>query len=144
MKVLDLNVWLAASWARHVHHRIAKRFVDAEDDELAFCRVTELGFLRLTTNASVMGPDVRTRRQAWDALLQWQADPRVRFLPEPRGLAPLWIAISKRDDSSHLLWTDDYLAAFAQAADADLVTLERAAHGRYPSVHVITLGATGT
>jgi len=47
--------------------------------------------------------------------LALQDDPRVRFLPEPRGLAPLWITLSKRNDKSHLLWTDDYLAAFAQA-----------------------------
>ena len=40
MKLLDVNVWLAASWARHRHHALAKKWVDREDDELAFCRVT--------------------------------------------------------------------------------------------------------
>lgn len=47
--------------------------------------------------------------------------------------------MSKRDDHSHKLWTDDYLAAFAQAAHADLVTFDRGMHGRYPSVKVVTL-----
>ena len=141
MKLLDVNVWLAASWGRHVHHAIAKRAVDAEDDELAFCRVTEMALLRLLTNPAAMGPDARTRREAWDVVLALQADPRVRFLAEPRGLAPLWIAFSKRDDRSHLLWTDDYLAAFAQAADLEFVTLDRGLHGRYPSVRVRTLVA---
>lgn len=139
MKLPDINLWLAASWARHVHHAVAKRVIDAEDDELAFCRVTEMALLRLLTNPAVTGTDVRTRREAWDIVLALQADPRVRFLPEPRGLAPLWIAFSKRDDKSHRLWTDDYLAAFAQAADFDLVTLDRALHERYPSVRVVVV-----
>jgi toxin-antitoxin system PIN domain toxin len=137
MKLLDVNVWLAAVWARHVHHRAAKQFVDGSEDELAFCRVTEMALLRLVTNPAVTGKDVRTRRQAWDLLLALHADPRVRFLGEPRGLAPLWIALSKRDDGSHLLWTDDDLAAVAQAADLDLVTMDRGIHGRYPSGRVV-------
>jgi toxin-antitoxin system PIN domain toxin len=139
VKLLDVNVWLAAVWARHVYHPAAKRFVDGEEHDLAFCRVTEAALLRLMTNPSVTGRDVRTRRQAWDVVLAIQNDPRVRFLPEPPGLAPLWLAFSKRDDTSHLLWTDDYLAAFAQAADLALVTFDRAMHGRYPSVRVVTL-----
>lgn len=140
MTLLDVNVWTAALWANHEHHRIAQHWLsEHEDEELAFCRVTELGVLRLLTNAAVTGTDVRTRRQAWDVLLELQQDPRVRFLQEPRDLAPLWMALSKRDDYSHKLWTDDYLAAFAQAAHADLVTLDRSMHGRYPSVRVVTL-----
>ena len=47
-----------------------------------------------------------------------------------------WRAISARDDKSHKLWTDDYLAAFAQASDATLVTLDRKMPARYPSVRV--------
>jgi toxin-antitoxin system PIN domain toxin len=139
MKLLDVNVWLAAAWGRHVHHRIAKKWMDAEDDDLLFCRVTELAFLRLVSNRAVTEDDALTRRQAWDQLLALQADPRIKFVPEPRGLAPLWIAFSKRDDRSHLLWTDDYLAAFAQAADAQLVTLDAGLLARYPSVDVTIL-----
>ena len=139
MKLLDVNVWLAAAWARHVHHHIAKRFIDSEDSDLVFCRVTELAFLRLVSNKAVTGDDALTRRQAWDLLLALQADPRIKFVNEPRGLAPLWIALSKRDDRNHLFWTDDYLAAFAQAMGAELVTFDRAIRARYPSVDVTLL-----
>ena len=72
-------------------------------------------------------------------MLALHADPRIKFVSEPRGLAPLWIAFSKRDDRSHLLWTDDYLAAFAQAASAELVTLDAGLRARYPSVEVTVL-----
>ena len=139
MNLLDVNVWLAAAWARHVHHAVAKSWIDAEEDDMAFCRVTELAFLRLTTSPAVTRNDGVTRRQAWNLLLVLQADPRVRFVEEPRGLAPLWIAFSKRDDRSLLLWTDDYLAAFAQAAGCRLVTLDTAVRARYPSVDVVVL-----
>ena len=139
MKLLDVNVWLAAAWARHVHHSIAKSFVDAEDADMVFCRITELAFLRLVTNRAVTGDDALTRKQAWDLLLALQDDPRIKFVQEPRGLAPLWIAFSKRDDRSHLLWTDDYLAAFAQTIGAELVTLDAGLRSRYPSVDVAVL-----
>lgn len=140
MTLLDVNVWLAAVWARHAKHPVAKRWVDDQDDELAFCRITEMGLLRLTTNPAVTGNDALTRRQAWDVLVRLQSDPRVRFLPEPAGLAPLWMAFSKRDDRSHLVWTDDYLAAFAQAAGLELVTFDKGMRARYPSVDVMSLG----
>jgi hypothetical protein len=67
------------------------------------------------------------------------ADARVRLLSEPDGLVRLWVTFSKRDDRDHLLWTDDYLAAFAGAADAELVTLDRVVGTRYPAVRVLVL-----
>jgi uncharacterized protein len=139
VKLLDLNVWLAGSWARHRHHDIAKAWVDQQIDELAFCRVTQMGLLRLITNPAITGRDALSRRQAWDAVDGLMADSRVRFLSEPETVVPLWKALSKKDDHDHLLWTDDYLAAFAQAVDADLVTLDGVFRKRYPSVRVIDL-----
>ena len=134
MKLPDVNVWLAAAWARHAHHDAARRWMDDEDHELVFCRVTEMSLLRWLTNPAVTSTDVRTRRQAWDIVMALQADPRVRFVQEPSGVAPLWMTYSKRDDRAHLLWTDDYLAAFAQAGDLELVTLDRKIPDRYPAV----------
>jgi predicted nucleic acid-binding protein len=78
-------------------------------------------------------------RQAWDAYAKLIADPRIRLLREPDNVEALWITFSKRDDKSHLLWTDDYLAAFAQGAEAELVTLDRSFKKRYPAVRVACL-----
>lgn len=139
MKLLDVNVWLGAAWARHRHHEIAKKWVDQQEDELAFCRVTQMALLRLITNPAITGRDVLSRRQAWDAVDQLMADSRVRFLAEPETLVPLWKAFSKKNDHDHLLWTDDYVAAFAQAIDADLVTLDSVFRSRYPAVRVVDL-----
>ena len=139
MKLLDVNVWLAAAWARHRHHDVARQWVDQQEDDLALCRVTEMAILRLLTNPAVTGRDAMSRREAWEVVEAFLADPRTRLLPEPDGLVPLWVMLSKRDDRHHLLWMDDYLAAFAQAANADLVTFERAFRTRYPAVPVICL-----
>ncbi len=136
MKLLDVNVWLAATWARHRHHKTAKRWLDDEEDDLALCRVTEMALLRLVTNPAVMDRDALTRRKAWDLVERLMSDPRVGFLTEPDGLVPIWVSFSKRDDRSHLLWTDDYLAAFAHAANAELVTSDGGFRTRYPAVRV--------
>ena len=139
MKLLDVNLWVAIVWASHAHHRIAKNWFDQEDDELVFCRVTQMGFLRIVTNPAVTGDEALSRRAAWDLLEKLMADQRISFLHEPQGLDALWIAFSKRDDKSHKLWTDDYLAAFAQAANAELVTFDRALSLRYASAYITCL-----
>ena len=139
MMLPDVNVWLAAVWARHVHHEAAKAHLGAAENGLAFCRVTQMALLRLVTNPAVCGKDALTRRLAWELYDRLTASPGIHFLTEPDGLLPIWVAFSKRDDRSHLLWTDDYLAAFAAVSDLELVTLDRALADRYPSVKVICL-----
>lgn len=136
MKLVDVGVWLAAVWGRHVHHPIAADWFDKEPDEIAFCRVTQMGMLRLLCNPGIMGGDAIDRSQAWRIYDQLWADERVLWVDEPAELDAVWRAISARNDKSHKLWTDDYLAAFAQASDAALITLDRKVAGRYPSVRV--------
>lgn len=63
----------------------------------------------------------------------------VVWLDETDLLDDAWRTFSARDDRHHKLWTDDYLAAFAQAAGARLITLDRAMAKRYPSVDVVTI-----
>jgi len=136
MKFLDVNVWTAAVYADHPHHDVARRWMDDVDDELAFCRITEMALLRHLSNPAVVGSGATSRSRAWDIVLALREDPRVHFLSEPPGLSALWMTHSKRDDRSHHLWTDDYLAAFAQAGNLELVTLDRKLAERYPAVRV--------
>ena len=42
-------------------------------------------------------------------------------------------------DPARVLWTDDYLAAFAQAGEFTLATLDTKLPRRYPSVRVESL-----
>ena len=50
----DINVWLAVAAPEHVHSGIAKSWWEQETGFIAFCRLTQLGFLRLMTTAAVM------------------------------------------------------------------------------------------
>jgi len=44
---------------RHVHNRAAMRWLEATGDiQLVFCRISQMGLLRLLTNRHVMGADV--------------------------------------------------------------------------------------
>ncbi|QPZ39242.1 TA system VapC family ribonuclease toxin [Paramicrobacterium chengjingii] len=136
MKLLDVGVWLAATWGRHVAHPSVRTWFDQQDSELAFCRVTEMGLLRLLSNPSIMREDALTRGATWSVLDRLRADDRVIHLEEPTNLESVWRTLSARDDTSHKLWTDDYLAAFAQARGLSVVTLDRAFAQRHQSVEV--------
>lgn len=115
---------------------------DAQAGELRLCRLTQMSLLRLLSNPAVMGGDVLARADAWKAVDQLRTDGRVVWAGEPPQLEQAWRAISARDDNSHKLWTDDYLAALAQAGGFVLVTLDGGFVARYPfvSVHTISLG----
>jgi toxin-antitoxin system PIN domain toxin len=137
--LLDVGVWLAAAWGRHAHHPVAADWINRQTDDLLFCRVTQMGLLRLLSNPAIMGEEAIDRSAAWRVFGQLWADERVLWADEPDDLDAVWRAISARDDKSHMLWTDDYLAAFAQTSGATLATLDRKIPARYPSVVVESL-----
>jgi toxin-antitoxin system PIN domain toxin len=123
----DINVWLALSLSRHAHHRVANEWFTSlpGDVELAFCRFTQMGLLRLVTTESVMGADTKSQRQAWrlyDDLIRNS----VRFLQEPDALEESFRTLAKLNTASPKDWADSYLAAFAVETGAVLVTFDRA------------------
>lgn len=139
MILLDVGVWLAAVWGRHARHPVVAAWFDQQSRGFVLCRVTQMSLLRLLSNPAVMGPDAMTRSAAWGVVDRLRTDGRVLWADEPPGVEPAWRAISARDDNSHRLWTDDYLAAFAQASDLTLATLDGGFARRYPSVRVVSL-----
>jgi toxin-antitoxin system PIN domain toxin len=141
VSLVDAGVWLAAIWGRHTHHRIAKQWFDEQPDDLILCRVTQMSLLRLLSNPAIMREDVVTRSEAWRIVDRIWSDNRVLWAAEPDHLESVFRAISARDDYSHILWTDDYLAAFAQASGASLATLDTKLKDRYPSVQVDQLAS---
>jgi len=124
----DVNVWLALTHSRHVHHSHAALWFDAAgDSSLFFCRFTQLGLLRLLTNPQVMGEETMTQRGAWAAYHRWFEDARVAFMPEPvsADFEHTFHAASLRERPATKLWADAYLAAFARIAGLSLVTFDR-------------------
>lgn len=136
MILVDVGVWLAAIWGRHAQHRVARRWFDEQSDDLILCRVTQMSLLRLLSNPAIMREDTVSRSEAWRVIDRLWSDNRVLWAEEPDHLEAVFRAISARNDSSHKLWTDDYLAAFAQASGASMATLDTKLKDRYPSVQV--------
>ena len=121
----DVNVWIALAADKHVHHSAARAwFAKVRDERLAFCRITQLAFLRLLTNNHVMQEEVMSPSGAWQIYRTLRSDWRVGYLDEPSGLAENWDEFTDGVLTSPNLWTDAYLCAFARAAELTLVTFD--------------------
>lgn len=109
--LLDVNVLVALAWPNHVHHERAHRWLATHQEAgWATCPLTQSGFVRVSSNASVM-PEARKPQEAI-ALLQ-----RIIELPD------------------HVFWEDDVslatsrhvarerLHGYRQVSDAHLLAL---------------------
>jgi toxin-antitoxin system PIN domain toxin len=126
----DVNVWLALASGRHVHNRPAAEWFDGIGyGQAIFCRITQMGILRLLTSARVMGVDVVTQPEAWRVYQKLAGDPRVSFSDEPAGLEEVWQRLSLEPRAATNLWTDAYLQAFAQLREFSVVTFDKGSAG---------------
>src|SRR5580704_3305686 len=127
----DINVWIALSSTRHAHHLKAVDWLRGQDEiDLAFCRYTQLGFLRLLTTEAVMGNDTLTQAQAWDEYDQWLKTGSVVVLEEPLRLEETLRSFARPSRSSPKEWADSYLAAFSVASGIRLVTFDQGLKSR--------------
>ena len=134
MHLLDINVWVALAFRQHRYHASALSWFNSVDQgPCCFCRLTQMGFLRLASNPQVMGNNAATLQQAWDAYDALWADPRVGYVDEPVGVESIWRSLTQAAAFSPKVWNDAYLAAFAQAIDFEIVTFD---HGfiQYPNL----------
>jgi toxin-antitoxin system PIN domain toxin len=123
----DVNVWLALAVETHQHHSVAKDWIQESDgDQLLFCRITEMGLLRLLTNARVMGGSPLTTLAAWNVRDQLLRDPFIHMADEPAQFQEHWRRTSRAGKIGPNFWTDAYLVSFCAAANCTLVTLDRA------------------
>ena len=92
----DVNVWIALAAERHTVHRAARHwFSNLQDEKLAFCRLTQLGFLRLLTNKHVMQEEVMRPNEAWEAYRILRMHQRIGYLAEPNELPEAWQAFTE-------------------------------------------------
>jgi hypothetical protein len=122
----DVNVWFALAVADHPHHQAALAWWNEESSIAGFCRLTQLGLLRLLTTAPAMGGQPLTNEEAWRVYDGFQSDSRVRLFPELPALEDLFRSFSSRSQASPKIWVDSYLAAHAAANQAVLVTFDQA------------------
>lgn len=125
----DINVWIALTVERHVHHTRAIKWFDSigGPGRLFFCRFTQLGFLRLLTLEAVMGlQEVMAQAEAWKTYDRWLQDERIGFLDEPPEIESAFRALTQSCQAAPKDWADSYLAAFAMSAQLTLVTFDQA------------------
>ncbi|HEV2350109.1 MAG TPA: TA system VapC family ribonuclease toxin [Terriglobia bacterium] len=122
----DINVWVALVSDRHVHHRMARDwFTATRPGGTAFCRVTQMGLLRLLTNSRVMAEDALNQRRAWAVYEQLARDPRVLFALEPPDIEPVWKKLTQSSFAPTPLWTDAYIAALALVHNFQVVSFDK-------------------
>jgi uncharacterized protein len=125
----DINVWIALTIERHVHHMRATEWFESisGSGRLFFCRFTQLGLLRLLTLEAVMGQkEVMAQAEAWKIYDRWLQDERISFLDEPAEIEAAFRGLTQSSQAAPKDWADSYLAAFAQAAQLTLVTFDQA------------------
>lgn len=118
--LLDTNVLLALAWPNHQHHAAAHRWFRAEARHgWATCAMTQLGFVRLSSNPSYTSAAVAPAQAA--ALLQeLLAHKRHRFWSSPAASKPAIYLQAL----GHQQVNDAYLVEVARAQRGRLVTLD--------------------
>jgi uncharacterized protein len=135
----DVNVWLALLNTQHPHHSAAKAYWDsAAGQRIAFCRITMLGLLRLSTNKTVMGGTPYTTLQAWQAYQAVIDLPEVSFVAEPPGIEVTLQKLTHLPKSGKPDWTDAYLAAFASLSGLRMVSFDKG-FKQYSGLTLLTL-----
>lgn len=125
-----MNVWLALATPEHVHAAPAKRWWEQETGSIAFCRLTQLGFLRLMTTAAAMDGKPLTIAEAWRVYDRFYEDDRVTLISEPADVEERFREKATGRSVSPKVWADAWLLAFAQAAEGMLVTFDKALSSR--------------
>lgn len=125
MYLPDVNLWIALAFDSHVHHSAAVTWFESSAQTSFFCRWTQQGFLRIATNPRALGDEAASLKEAWRLYDKILADPLTGYADEPRDLESNWRAYTQQESFTPKVWSDAYVAAFAQAAGLEVVTFDR-------------------
>lgn len=122
--LLDANLLIALTHSAHIHHTEAHAWFGAHPKRRwATCALTQLAFVRLTSNPKVVGSEI-TPAEAMQALATMAAQATHEYwpdAPEPLQLATLQSAALV----GHRQVTDAYLLGLATLRRQRLATLDR-------------------
>jgi uncharacterized protein len=124
--LLDVNALVALGIVNHEFHgRVASWIKSSRSLNLASCSITELGFLRVASQAPAYGFAVAQARTLLERLKR-AASSRFVFLPDARDIShlPNWVRTPKQI-------TDGHLSQLAKANGAMLATLDEKIPGSY-------------
>lgn len=125
--LLDVNVLIALTWGNHLHHALVHRWVERDVEhagslQWASCALTQLAFVRISSNARIL-PDAVSPRAACTMLQRLIAHPGHRYLSEAPALDDLsvWPTLGL---VGHRQVTNGYLLSLAIHQGARLATLD--------------------
>jgi len=121
--LLDVNVLIALLWPAHESHARAQRwFTQNAQQGWATCALTQLGFVRVTSNPGFSGRAV-SPRDALEVLRGTMSHPGHRFWTEDLGVTEALPQFGRRL-MGHQQITDAYLVALAIHKKGRLVTFD--------------------
>ena len=126
--LLDVNALVALGFNEHeFYERVVSWFhtLRPGEDEFATCAITELGFVRLLTQAPLYGFSVAEAKHSL-LRLKSSGDIAFGFVADDHDASrlPGWVKTPKQT-------TDGHLAQLAKANDAVLATLDRGILGAF-------------
>jgi toxin-antitoxin system PIN domain toxin len=122
--LLDVNVLLALTWPQHVHSALAhKWFGEPGGRRWATCAITQLGFVRLSSNRQFVA-DAVSPGQALELLRLAIQVPGHVYWPERQAPTECPL-LALPGLVGHRQVTDGYLLSLAVAHGGKLVTLDR-------------------
>ena len=133
--LLDVSVLLALAWRNHQFHHVATRRLERGQERWATCALTELGFIRLSSNPSAIA-GAKTPAQAARLLMAMIKDPRHAYLE--RLASPANLDFGKV--LGHNQITEAYLLALARHHGATFLTFDTRLGGLAQGVQVEILG----
>jgi predicted nucleic acid-binding protein len=122
--LLNVNLLLAALWSNHSLHLKADEWLKGK--EIALCPLSELGFLRISTNPHALGAAIADAKKL---LKDFKERPEVTFIADDLSAS----AINPRssDEVTYI-----YLATLADHHGMKLATLDTGIS--HPSVELIS------
>ena len=141
--LLDLNLLLALAWPSHVHHDPAHSWFEREASPgWATCPLTQLGFVRLSSNPAFTS-DAVSPMTALSLLREITAMDGHEFWSDDIDCVSAAFSTGTRT-AGHRQVTDAYLLSLARARAGCLATLDRRIsrllpEGDRPSPHLRTV-----
>jgi toxin-antitoxin system PIN domain toxin len=121
--LLDVNVLLALAWPNHPFHASALRRLEGSRDRWATCALTQLGFIRISSNPAAI-PAGKPPADAARLLAAMVADALHVYLDTaPAPALEDFITLLERTPGSRQV-TDAYLLWLARQNEATLLTFD--------------------
>ena len=125
--LIDVNVIIPIIIQQHTKSESAVDWWDPlPTRHVVLSLPVRMATLRLLTNPKIMGEDVLPPEDAWRIWSRFSKDERTREdYGSPEGLDTYWLSNVLGRVPTPKLWTDAWLAAFAETSGLEMVTFDQ-------------------